>query len=86
MPTQPVIDHRGASAPVTVVDDYPLGEYPPVTWWQVQNIPHAVVEFITPIAISAAEAALDLVSMAVFGEPWAELFGHPQWQAWFANE
>lgn len=83
MPTQPVIDHRGDSAPATVVDDYPLGEYPPVTWWQVQNIPYAIVEFITPIAIAATESALDLISIAIFGKPWSELFDHPQWQAWF---
>lgn len=31
MATQPVIDHRGDSAPAAVVDDYPLGECPPVT-------------------------------------------------------
>lgn len=84
MPTQPVIDHRGDSAPVTVVDDYPLGEHPPVTWWQVQNIPHAVIDFITPIVISAAEDALDRISIALLGKPWSELFVSPQWSEWFA--
>ncbi|KRQ29773.1 hypothetical protein AOT83_26350 [Mycobacteroides sp. H001] len=76
MPTQPVIDHRGDSAPATVVDDYPLGEHPPVTWWQVQNIPYGVyVEIIVPVAISAIEATLDLISIALFGKPWSELAG-----------
>ncbi|SHY39905.1 Uncharacterised protein [Mycobacteroides abscessus subsp. abscessus] len=83
MPTQPVIDHRGDSAPAAVVDDYPLGEHPPVTWWQVQNIPYAVIEFITPIVISVTEATLDLLSVTLFGKPWSELFDHPQWSEWF---
>ena len=76
MPTQPVIDHRGDSAPAAVVDDYSLGECPPVTWWQVQNIPYGVyVEIIVPVAISAIEATLDLISIALFGKPWSELAG-----------
>lgn len=74
MPTQPVIDHRGDSAPAAVVDDYPLGEHPPVTWWQVQNIPYGVyVEIIVPVAISAIEATLDVLSTTLFGMTWAEL-------------
>ncbi|QDF72338.1 hypothetical protein [Mycobacteroides chelonae] len=76
MPTQPVIDHRGDSAPAAVVDDYPLGEHPPVTWWQVQNIPYGLyVEIIVPVAISAIEATLDLISIALFGKSWSELAG-----------
>lgn len=83
MTTQPVIGHRGDSAPAAVVDDYPLGEYPPVTWWQVQNIPYTVIEFITPTVNSIIEATLDLISIALFGKPWSELVDHPRWQAWF---
>ncbi|SIG07352.1 Uncharacterised protein [Mycobacteroides abscessus subsp. abscessus] len=76
MTTQPVIDHRGDSAPVAVVDDYPLGEYPPVTWWQVQNIPYAIyAEFIAPTANLVIEATLDLISIALFGKSWSELAG-----------
>ncbi|MDM2104288.1 hypothetical protein PP405_11435 [Mycobacteroides abscessus] len=71
MPTQPVIDHRGDSAPATVVDDYPLGEYPPVTWWQVQNIPYAVI--ISEAVDIAINAALDLIAVSLFGKTWTEL-------------
>lgn len=84
MPTQPVIDHRGDSAPAAVVDDYPLGEHPPVTWWQVQNVPYAVIEFATPIVISVTEATLDLLAVSLFGKPWSELFDSPKWSEWFA--
>ncbi|WP_254383996.1 hypothetical protein [Mycobacteroides chelonae] len=67
-----------------MVDDYPLGEHPPVTWWQVQNIPYWVyVEIIVPVAISAIEATLDVLSTTLFGKPWSELVDHPRWQAWF---
>ncbi|WP_234796427.1 hypothetical protein [Mycobacteroides chelonae] len=70
--------------PPPVVDDYPLGEHPPVTWWQVQNIPYWVyVEIIVPVAISAIEATLDVLSTTLFGKPWSELVDHPRWQAWF---
>ncbi|MEC4854679.1 hypothetical protein R2325_02730 [Mycobacteroides chelonae] len=85
MPTQPVIDHRGDSAPATVVDDYPLGEYPPVTWWQVQNIPYAVI--ISEAVNTAITAALDLISVSLFGKTWAELVDQAGWQPmqeWFA--
>ncbi|MGP3321425.1 hypothetical protein [Mycobacteroides abscessus] len=83
MPTQPVIDHRGDSAPVTVVDDYPLGEHPPVTWWQVQNIPHAVI--VSEAVVAAISAALDLLAVTLFGKPWSELIDQ-SWQPmreWF---
>lgn len=83
MPTQPVIDHRGDSAPVTVVDDYPLGECPPVTWWQVQNIPHAVI--LSEAVNIAIIEALDLLSVTLFGKPWSELVDQ-SWQPmreWF---
>lgn len=85
MPTQPVIDHRGDSAPATVVDDYPLGEHPPVTWWQVQNIPYGVyVEIIMPIALSVIEAALDALSIVLLGKSWSELVGQsPILREWF---
>ncbi|GLE55341.1 hypothetical protein [Mycobacteroides chelonae] len=81
MTTQPVIDHRGDSAPATVVDDYPLGEHPPVTWWQVQNIPYAVI--VSEAVNAAISASLDLLSVTLFGKPWSELFDHPRWQEWF---
>ncbi len=85
MTTQPVIDHRGDSAPATVVDDYPLGEHPPVTWWQVQNIPYAV---ITSEAVdSAIAASLDLPAVSLFGKTWLELVDQSGWQPmqeWFA--
>lgn len=83
MPTQPVIDHRGASAPVTVVDDYPFGEHPPVTWWQVQNIPYAVI--VSKAVVAAISAALHLLAVALFGKPWSELVDQ-SWQSmseWF---
>lgn len=65
-------------------DDHPLGEHPPVTWWQVQNIPYGVyVEIIVPVTISAIEATLDVLSTTLFGKPWSELVDHPRWQAWF---
>ncbi|SHT85146.1 Uncharacterised protein [Mycobacteroides abscessus subsp. bolletii] len=57
-----------------MADDYPLGEYPPVTWWQVQNIPYVVfAEVIAPIAISVIEATLDAISIALLGKTWTEL-------------
>lgn len=83
MPTQPVIDHRGDSAPVTVVDDYPLGEHPPVTWWQVQNIPHAAI--VSESVVAAISSALDLLAVTLFGKPWSELVDQ-SWQPmseWF---
>lgn len=83
MPTQPVIDHRGDSAPAAVVDDYPLGEYPPVTLWQVQNIPYAVI--VSDAVIAAISAALDLLAVTLFGKPWSELVDQ-SWQPmreWF---
>ncbi|WP_078313739.1 hypothetical protein [Mycobacteroides chelonae] len=84
MPTQPVIDHRGDSAPAAVVDDYPLGEYPPVTWWQVQNVPYAVI--VSEAAVAAISAALDLLAVSLFGKTWSELVGEASWQPmreWF---
>ncbi|MGH3954499.1 MAG: hypothetical protein ACRDTI_10735 [Mycobacterium sp.] len=71
MTTQPVIDHRGDSAPATVVDGYPLGECPPVTWWQVQNIPYVVI--ISEVVDIAINAAFDLIAVSLFGTTWAEL-------------
>ncbi|QSM88771.1 hypothetical protein PROPHIGD91-3_14 [Mycobacterium phage prophi91-3] len=87
MTIQPVIDHRGDSAPAPVVDDYPLGECPPVTWWQVQNIPYAVI--ISEAVDIAIHAALDLIAVTLFGKTWAELVDQMGWQPmptrrWFA--
>ncbi|SIM00193.1 hypothetical protein [Mycobacteroides abscessus] len=74
------LDHRDCpTVAVVESDDYPLGEHPPVAWWQVQNVPYAVVEFITPIAISVTEAMLDLISIALLGKPWSELVDDRPW-------
>ncbi|WP_079766956.1 DNA methyltransferase [Mycobacteroides abscessus] len=63
-----VTDHRDCPTVAVVGDDQPLGEHPPVTWWQVQNIPYGVyVEIIVPVAISAIEATLDVLSTTLFG-------------------
>lgn len=78
MTTQPVIDHRGDSAPAAVVDDYPLGEWPPVTWWQVQNIPYAVI--VSEAVDIAIHAALDLIAVNLLGKTWAELVDQMGWQ------
>lgn len=83
MPTPSVIDHRGDSAPAAVVYDHPFGEYPPVTWWQVQNIPYAVI--VSEAVSAAISAALDLLIVTLFGKPWSELVGQ-SWQPmqeWF---
>lgn len=83
MPTQPVIDHRGDSAPAAVVDDCPLGEHPPVTWWQVQNIPYGVI--VSDAVVAAISGALDLLAVSLFGKPWSELVDQ-SWQPmreWF---
>ncbi|SKH53636.1 Uncharacterised protein [Mycobacteroides abscessus subsp. massiliense] len=55
MTTQPVIDHRGDSAPVAVVDDYPLGECPPVTTVDLCSIEE---RFCALVAIQLALGAL----------------------------
>lgn len=64
-------------------DEQPLGECPPVTWWQVQNIPHAVI--VSEAVVAAIRAALDLLAVTLFGKPWSELVDR-SWQPmseWF---
>lgn len=64
-------------------DEQPLGEHPPVTWWQVQNIPYAVI--VSEAVIAAISVALDLLAVTLFGKPWSELVDQ-SWQPmreWF---
>lgn len=81
MPTQPVIDHRGDSAHVTVVDDYPR-RVPARHLVAGAEHSHAVI--VSEAVVAAISAALDLLAVTLFGKPWSELFGSPQWSEWFA--
>lgn len=68
-------------------DEQPIGECPPVAWWQVQNIPYAVI--VSEAVDCAINAALDLLSVGLFGTTWTELVDQMGWQpmpkrGWFA--
>ncbi len=59
-----------------IADDQPLGEYPPVTDWQVRNIAYAqIVLFETQLAILLT---IDLISISMFGKTFDELSGRPK--------
>ncbi|TDZ91145.1 hypothetical protein [Mycobacteroides salmoniphilum] len=55
-------------------DEQPLGECPPVAWWQVHNIPYAeYVQMISQAADFTVNAVLDTLSFLLFGKTWTEL-------------
>lgn len=55
-------------------DEQPLGECPPVAWWQVRNIPYAeYVQMISQAADFTVNAVLDTLSFLLLGKAWTEL-------------
>ncbi|SII86146.1 Uncharacterised protein [Mycobacteroides abscessus subsp. abscessus] len=63
MTTQPAIDHRGDSAPAAVVDDYLLGEYPPIATVDLYPIEQRFR------ALVAIQLALDTLALYIGVHP-----------------